>query len=752
VKTNPEDNEFAELRRRAEEKIRSATRKLRDNLPHDLKTLVHELETHQVELEMQNEELRRARQDLEKSQREYADLYDFAPTGYFLLDRNGVVRSTNYTGAQVLGYDKHNLLDVPFSTFVVKGDWELFFAHLRDVFDRQVRQVQELCIRAANLAILHVQLQSVTAEDRESGALSCRMAVIDITERRRIEEALQAANDNLEAQAEQLQTVNEALRRKRHELEEANEYLRTQEEELRRQAAALHESERRFRSLAESTFEGICLSEHGRIRDCNEQFAQLLGYSRDELIGRTVGLGDTEEGREEVLSNILLGRETVADYELPGRGERRRTVEAHSRTSMDRGQILRITALRDVTERKQAEVALRESNTILERKVADRAAELAERARQLQKLTREQSQAEDRERKRVAEILHDDLQQQLAAVKFHLNLLRGRAGNDPSQQAIITEIDRILDGAVRESRRLSHELSPAVLYHGDLRQVLECLADELHTKHGLVVHVQAGPEVRPQVEAVTLFLFRAAQELLFNVIKHARVNETWVRIRRRGRYLGLSVRDRGRGFDPGELRETPGFGLFSIRERLELLGGRLSIRSAEGQGSRCRIVVLDAPKSEDTAGVGPRAHPTSATPDGHRGPPLRVLLADDHEVMREGLALLLREQDNIEVVGEAANGREAINLACRLRPDVVVLDVGMPLISGDEATRQIKRNLPQTRVIALSMHNEPETAASMYQAGAEGYVLKTAPSEELLAAIRGPKPDAGSTESPAGGQ
>jgi len=112
----------------------------------------------------------------------------------------------------------------------------------------------------------------------------------------------------------------------------------------------------------------------------------------------------------------------------------------------------------------------------------------------------------------------------------------------------------------------------------------------------------------------------------------------------------------------------------------------------------------------------------------------------------------LREQDNIEVVGEATNGREAINLACRLRPDVVVLDVGMPLISGDEATRQIKRNLPQTRVIALSMHNEPETAASMYQAGAEGYVLKTAPSEELLAAIRGPKPDAGSTESPAGGQ
>jgi DNA-binding NarL/FixJ family response regulator len=114
-----------------------------------------------------------------------------------------------------------------------------------------------------------------------------------------------------------------------------------------------------------------------------------------------------------------------------------------------------------------------------------------------------------------------------------------------------------------------------------------------------------------------------------------------------------------------------------------------------------------------------------------------VLLADDHEIVRQGLISLLSEEQTVEVVGEAANGREAIDLASRLEPDVVIMDVSMPLIEGDEATRQIKTHLPETRVIALSMFHEKEVAERMREAGAESYVLKTASSEELLAAIRG---------------
>jgi len=120
---------------------------------------------------------------------------------------------------------------------------------------------------------------------------------------------------------------------------------------------------------------------------------------------------------------------------------------------------------------------------------------------------------------------------------------------------------------------------------------------------------------------------------------------------------------------------------------------------------------------------------------------MRVLVADDHEIVRQGLISLLSEEHTVKAVGEAANGREAVELTDRLEPDVVIMDVSMPLIDGDEATRQIKAHLPKTRVIALSMYNEPETVERMRRAGAERYVLKTAPSEELLAVIRGKQCD-----------
>ncbi len=121
----------------------------------------------------------------------------------------------------------------------------------------------------------------------------------------------------------------------------------------------------------------------------------------------------------------------------------------------------------------------------------------------------------------------------------------------------------------------------------------------------------------------------------------------------------------------------------------------------------------------------------------HDKPPrTRVLVVDDHKIVREGLASILGEQPDVEVVAQAGNGREAIDLTNRLKPNVVIMDVSMPLMNGDEATRQIKIMNPETRVIALSMFEDNEMVQKMFRAGAESYVLKTAPSENLLSAIR----------------
>jgi two-component system, NarL family, response regulator LiaR len=115
---------------------------------------------------------------------------------------------------------------------------------------------------------------------------------------------------------------------------------------------------------------------------------------------------------------------------------------------------------------------------------------------------------------------------------------------------------------------------------------------------------------------------------------------------------------------------------------------------------------------------------------------IRIILADDHVMLRQGTAELLRRQPDIDVVGEATNGHEAVLLAQQVKPDIVVMDVRMPVLSGIEATRIIREQLPQVQVLVLTAHDDDQYIFSLLQAGASGYLLKTAPVSELLKAIR----------------
>jgi DNA-binding NarL/FixJ family response regulator len=114
---------------------------------------------------------------------------------------------------------------------------------------------------------------------------------------------------------------------------------------------------------------------------------------------------------------------------------------------------------------------------------------------------------------------------------------------------------------------------------------------------------------------------------------------------------------------------------------------------------------------------------------------LRILMADDHVVMRTGLRVLLERQANLEVVGEAANGRETIELAASLKPDVVVMDVGMPSLNGIEATKAIVTQRPATAVIVLSMHADESYVMRALKAGARAYLLKDSAAADLISAI-----------------
>jgi two-component system response regulator NreC len=115
--------------------------------------------------------------------------------------------------------------------------------------------------------------------------------------------------------------------------------------------------------------------------------------------------------------------------------------------------------------------------------------------------------------------------------------------------------------------------------------------------------------------------------------------------------------------------------------------------------------------------------------------PVRILIADDHKIFREGLRTLLQNRGDIEVIGEADNGRTVVALAAELRPDVIIMDVAMPDLNGIEATRQISGGSLATKVLALSMHSDSRFVTRMLQAGAQGYLLKDCAFEELALAI-----------------
>ncbi len=114
----------------------------------------------------------------------------------------------------------------------------------------------------------------------------------------------------------------------------------------------------------------------------------------------------------------------------------------------------------------------------------------------------------------------------------------------------------------------------------------------------------------------------------------------------------------------------------------------------------------------------------------------RILLADDHAVVRQGFKMILDAQADMEIVGEAANGREAVELAAQLHPDIVVMDVAMPELNGIEATRRLLSDSPHTRVIALSMHKDSVYVREILRAGARGYLLKDSGADDLVKAIR----------------
>jgi len=315
-------DKVSKLRRRAELAAAEKSLGISDASalsPEKAQQLIRELQVHQIELQTQNEELRRTQQELQESRDNYAELYDVAPVGYFVLDPKGVILEANLTVCGLLGRARGFLIGKPFASFVNEEDGNTLSLHFRQVLETQSEQTCDIRLAKHDGSQIRLRLDSLVLGSKDGSPTVLRTTVSDITKHRHAEEALYA-------------------------------------------------SELRYRRLFESTRDGILIVDFdtGKILDVNQYLIDMLGYSHEELLEKCLWevspFQDTVLNKNAFAELLLKGYIRYEDLPLETSDGRSIDVEVVSNSHLVCGVTFIQCNIRDITDRKRTEEALKESD------------------------------------------------------------------------------------------------------------------------------------------------------------------------------------------------------------------------------------------------------------------------------------------------------------------------------------------------------------------------------------------------------
>jgi PAS domain S-box-containing protein len=479
-----------------------------------------------------------------------------------------------------------------------------------------------------------------------------------------------------------------------------------------------------FRSLLENLEIGVAhADQEGNLLYANSRFAQILGHRFENLAGSNLqmfvaaaswpelcaALAESPRGATEGTMNVLS--------DGPGAV---RVIRLSFSPLRNGPQTSIAVVATEVTELVQTEKALKQSEA------------------SLHSVSARMMQIQDEERRRLARDLHDTTGQELSIIIMNLDrMARDRAESAEENRKITADCAQRLRKVESDVRTLSYVLHPPLLDEMGLASALSWYLEGFSKRTGIDIESDIpGDLPRFAIEKETA-LFRVVQECLANVFRHSGSDRARVSLSAKSSALEAVVEDYGKGFTGEGLAGKPrsGVGIQSMKGRLEFVGGSFDLQSGPAGTRITAAVPLSADEVYSKTEVSERSQiPAQRQEDS--GARKRILIADDHQVARRGIRMLFEDQSDLEICGEAADGAEALAKTRELNPDLVILDLTMPLMGGFAAANRIRNSGRLTKIIIYTSHSYPQLETMAHAAGCDGYVAKSDASHDLIRATR----------------
>ena len=483
--------------------------------------------------------------------------------------------------------------------------------------------------------------------------------------------------------------------------------------ELKRADEALRESEERFRRVFEEGPLGLALvGKDYHFVKVNAALCQMVGYSETSLLQMTfadITYPDDLQADVELAERLFSG-------EIPFYTLRKRYVKKNGEIiwinltgsmvhDKDGAPIYGLAMIEDITE-------VKHSQEVENRLASDLAASRDE----IRALAASLMRAQEDERRRVSRELHDHICHQLASLAVDLgDLALGPLSPSKNARARLEEIRARVVKTSQEAHDIAYQMHTAVLDDLGLVASLKDLCRQFSERYPNISWSFEDSGLPAEIPSeVATCLYRVAQESLQNKAKHSHAKFVSVRLDFKTGAVVLTIQDDGAGFDPKAVKGKGGLGLISMKERAHSVNGKLTITAQLGHGTQ---IALEVPLPVEQPIERPR-----------------VLLADDHPVVLEEIRSILAL--NCEIVGTVTDGRALVEAALRSKPDLIVVDITMPLLNGIEAAVQIKKSLPEMKLLFVTMHSSTAYLKAAFEAGGTGYVLKSGLRDELPDAVQ----------------